>query len=379
MSIKNQTAPVAIFVSNNCWSLYNFRREILHRFSEKGWQVVAIAPKDEFTEKLMTCCALRYYDVSFRNSAVSPLSDLQLYRKLLEIYRMESPNIIFHYVTKPVVYGSLAAGRLGIPSIAVITGLGYVYASDTWLSWPVTFLFRRALRHAAQVWFLNRENAGFFTGEKIIPHGKSLILPGEGIDTGRFKPAVEKIATDRFVFLMVSRLLWSKGVGVYMEAAAILKERGVNAEFRLLGRPEPGHPEAVATEQLIVWEKQGLLVNLGCSDDVPEVLATADCFVLPTFYEEGIPRSLMEASSMELPVIASDHTGCNSLVEDGVTGLLCRPRDARDLAQKMTDMLNLSPRERMQMGKAGREKMIRNFDIALVAQRYQETADRFAR
>ena len=379
MPIKNQKASVALFVSNNCWSLYNFRREILHQFSEKGWQVVAVAPRDEFTEKLKTSCTLRYYEVSFRNSAVSPLSDLQLYCRLLEIYKIESPNIIFHYVTKPVIYGSFAAGQLGIPSIAVITGLGYVYASGTWLSWPVTFLFRRALRYAAQVWFLNRENAGFFTGEKIIPHGKSLILPGEGIDTSRFKPASEKRSSDTFIFLMVSRLLWSKGVGVYMEAAAILKEKGVIAEFRLLGRPEPGHPEAVAAEQLSLWEEKGLLVNLGCSDDVPEVLASADCFVLPTFYEEGIPRSLMEASSMELPVIASDHTGCNSLVEDGVTGLLCRPRDAEDLAEKMMQVLNFLPEDRRRMGKAGREKMIRNFDMSLVAQRYQETADRFAR
>ena len=122
--MENQTAPVVLFVSNNCWSLYNFRREILHRFSEKGWQVVAVAPQDEFSEKLKSCCSLRYYPVSFRNSAVSPISDLFLYRRLLAIYRIESPNIIFHYVTKPVIYGSLAAGRLGIPSIAFVTGLG---------------------------------------------------------------------------------------------------------------------------------------------------------------------------------------------------------------------------------------------------------------
>ncbi len=371
-------SPVVAFVSNNCWSLYNFRMHLLRHYLQMGYKVIVIAAADEYTKDL-TAEGMIYYDVEFRNSAVDPISDLRVLRQLKKIYASEKPDIIFHYVTKPSIYGSFAAGNLKIPSISVITGLGYVYSGDNWLSTTVSILFRRALRHAREVWFLNRENAGFFTGKRIIPPGKSKILPGEGIDTSRFAPVPQAGHSDSFVFLMVSRLLWSKGVGTYMEAARMLRNQGLKVEFRLLGKPEKGHPESVSPENLKNWEQGGLLVNLGFSNDVRTALAEADCFVLPTYYEEGIPRTLMEASSMQIPVITSDHTGCNSVIEDGLNGLLCKPRDAGDLARKMITMINLDPAARKEMGRKGREKMQQQFDISHVIRIYDDAIRRFVR
>lgn len=368
--------PVVAFVSNNCWSLYNFRMHLLLHYVRLGYKVIVIAAADEYTRELTTA-GMIYYDVEFRNSAVAPLSDLRILRELKKIYAAEQPDIIFHYVTKPSIYGSFAAGSLNIPSISVITGLGYVYSGNNWLSLPVTMLFRRALRKAREVWFLNRENAGFFTGKRIIPPGKSKILPGEGIDTERFAPVPKAVSSGRFVFLMVSRLLWSKGVGTYMEAARKLRSQGLEVEFRLLGKPEIGHPEAVLPEKLKSWVDEGLLVNLGFANDVRTAIAECDCFVLPTYYEEGIPRTLMEASSMEIPVITSDHTGCNSVIEDGLNGLLCKPRDAQDLAAKMITMIHLDPGSRKEMGRKGREKMMRQFDISQVIRIYDDAIRRY--
>jgi glycosyltransferase involved in cell wall biosynthesis len=150
-------------------------------------------------------------------------------------------------------------------------------------------------------------------------------------------------------------------------------------EFRLLGKPETGHPEAVSPEKVESWVKEGLLVNLGFADDVRAAIAEADCFVLPTYYEEGIPRTLMEASSMEIPVITSDHTGCNSVVEDGLNGLLCTPRDPVDLARKMTTMIGMDAAARKEMGRKGREKMIHQFDISQVIRIYDDAIRRFVR
>ena len=378
MELPVTGSPVVAFVSNNCWSLYNFRMHLLMHYVQMGYKVIVIAAADEYTKEL-TSAGMVYYDVEFRNSAVAPLSDLQILRKLKKIYAAERPDIIFHYVTKPSIYGSFAAGSLKIPSISVITGLGYVYSGDNWLSLPVTMLFRRALKYAREVWFLNRENAGFFTGKRIIPPGKSKILPGEGIDTERFAPMAKKEGQGPFVFLMVSRLLWSKGVGTYMDAARKLRGQGLDVEFRLLGKPETGHPEAVSPEKIESWVREGLLVNLGFANDVRSAIADADCFVLPTYYEEGIPRTLMEASSMEIPVITSDHTGCNSVVEDGLNGLLCKPRDAGDLALKMTTMIRMDAATRKEMGRKGREKMIRQFDISQVIRIYDDAIRRFVR
>jgi glycosyltransferase involved in cell wall biosynthesis len=378
MESSSTETPVIAFVSNNCWSLYNFRMHLLTHYVAKGYKVIAIAAEDEYTAELklagMVC-----YNVEFRNSTVDPLGDLRILRQLKEIYAREQPDIIFHYVTKPAIYGSLAAGSLKIPSISVITGLGYVYSGNNWLSLPVTLLFRRALKKASEVWFLNRENAGFFTGKRIIPPGKSKILPGEGIDTVYFGPLEKTRKTSTFVFIMVSRLLWSKGVGTYMDAARKLRQNNVDVEFRLLGKPETGHPESVSPEHLTGWEREGLLTNLGFSNDVRTALSEADCFVLPTYYEEGIPRTLMEACSMELPVITSDHTGCNSVVEDGLNGLLCQPRNAADLAQKMMTVIRMAPEQRREMGKNGREKMLQQFDISHVVRIYDDAIRRYTR
>ena len=364
------------FVSNNCWSLINFRKELLQYFLDQGYRVLAIAPDDEYTSDIRTMGCI-FYPVQFRNSAISPVKDILLYFSLLEIYRKEKPAIIFHYVIKPCIYGTMAAGKLNIPSVSVITGLGYVFSGGNWLRYPVQFLFKRAMVHAKQVWFLNHENAEYFEQQGLISNDKIKILPGEGIDTNKFSPAVYRQASRPFIFLMVSRLLWSKGLGIYMEAARILRSRGIDAEFRLLGKPEKGHPESVPEEQLQHWVKQGLLVDLGFREDVRSSLSAADCLVLPTYYEEGIPRTLLEASSMEIPCITTDRTGSHSVVENNVNGLLCKPRDSQDLADKMITMILLGNEKRREMGQNGRKKMLAEFDLKAVIAMYSEMVSHY--
>jgi len=364
------------FVSNNCWSLYNFRKPLLLHFLRQGYRVVTIAAADEYASEL-TSIGCIFYPVEFRNSTISPVRDLRLFFVLREIYEKENPGIIFHYVTKPCIYGSFAAGILNIPSVSVITGLGYVFSGRKWIRKPVRFLFRRALVNARQVWFLNKENAHFFQQQGIIPSGKARILPGEGIDTQWFSPRPSLHPEDPFIFLMVSRLLWSKGLGIYVQAAGILRKKGLKAEFRLLGKPEAGHPEAVSQEQIMAWENDKILVNLGFTNDVRKDLAEADCLVLPTYYEEGIPRTLLEACSMEIPCITTDQTGSHSVIEDQVNGLLCKSKDPEDLAQKMITMMGMDEHKRKEMGRNGREKMISEFDLSRVTGIYQEIVSQY--
>lgn len=371
--------PVVAFVSNSCWSLYNFRPDVLRHFMQQGYRVLAIAPRDEHTDKLLAFSEfgqLSYYEIQLRNSTVDPVADLKLYKRLSEIYEQELPDIIFHYVTKPVIYGSIAAGSLGIPSIAVITGLGYVYSADNLLSKVVSFLFRFSLRKTKKVWFLNSRNAAFFEAKNIVPNHKIQLIPGEGINLDRFSPALRSSGKE-FTFIMVSRLLWSKGVGVLAEAAAILRKKGRVARFQLLGKPESVHPDAVSSKQLTQWQDEGLLEYMGESDDIPAFLGRADCFVLPTYYEEGVPRSIMEASAMEIPVIASRQVGCDVLVKDQETGYLCALKDPEDLALKMEKMMDLSPAERAEMGRRGRMWMKSRFDMNIVLNIYEETIKEF--
>ena len=376
MNASPELRRTIAFVSNNCWSLYNFRKHLLLHFLQQGYRVLAIASPDEYSGEINRLGCV-YYKVEFRNSSIDPLSDLRIISSLRKIYQEEKPAIIFHYVTKPCIYGSFVAGQLGLPSIALITGLGYVFSGRKWLRYLVSYLFSKSLVSARETWFLNQENADFFVHHKIIPRAKTRILPGEGIDTSWFFPVSRPGTRNGFVFLMVSRLLWSKGIGIYMAAAKILREKGINAEFRLLGKTEKGHPESVHPEDLEGWEKEGLLVNLGFMDDIRTALSDADCFVLPTYYEEGMPRTLLEACSMQIPCISTDRTGSHSIIEDQVNGLLCKPRDPHDLAAKMLTMITMDDEKRKLMGHKGREKMIRQFDISLVIRIYEESVNRW--
>jgi len=218
---------------------------------------------------------------------------------------------------------------------------------------------------------------GIFYKKNIIAPEKARIIPGEGIDTDWFSPRTRNETAHPFIFLMVSRLLWSKGLGIFVEAARLLRARHINAEFRLVGKPEIGHPEAVAKEQLLAWQKEGILVNLGFTNDVRIELSQADCLVLPTYYEEGIPRTLLEASSMEIPCITTDRTGSHTVINDGENGLLCKPKDAGDLAAKMIAITLMKEADRKEMGRKGRQKMIREFDIIKVRAIYEQIINQY--
>ncbi len=158
-------------------------------------------------------------------------------------------------------------------------------------------------------------------------------------------------------------------VGEYVEAARLLKRRGLNSEVCLLGFLDLQNPAAISKTQMDEWVAEGVARYLGVSDNVREEIAQADCVVLQSFYREGAPKTLLEAAAMARPIITTDSVGCRDVVDDGVNGLLCRPRDASDLADKMALMSAMSSAEREAMGLRGREKVEREFDEKIVIEK----------
>ncbi|MBZ5855646.1 glycosyltransferase family 4 protein [Flavihumibacter profundi] len=359
------------FVSNNSWSVYNFRLDIIRYLQSQGFSIMVIAPTDDFS-KLLTSEGCLHVPVSFNNRSANPVSDFRLYRRLKKIYIQYKPKLIFHFVAKPNIYGTLAAGSLGIPSVAVITGLGYAFDRQNWLLFIVKGLYKLGLRKAIETWFLNADDATFFVQEKLVLPEKVKILPGEGVDTKYFKRSAiaEKKTGGNFIFIMSCRMLKSKGVCVYAQAARILRQKGYRFECHLMGAFEEAHPDSIAKEELDGWVKSGLIRYLGFAKDVRPYLQGADCCLLPSFYHEGVPRSLMEAASMELPVITTRNTGCKELVLENISGYLCEQRNAEDLAEKMEKVMRLPVAGRMEMGYHGRQLMINKFDVSHVIKFY---------
>lgn len=274
------------------------------------------------------------------------------------------------FTIKPNIYGSLAARLLGIPVINNITGLGAMFARPGPLTRVVKRLYAMALRRSRTVFFQNGHDRALFERSDLVRADQTRLLPGSGVDLDRFAARPKAAPSTRLTFLLAARLLWDKGVAEFVAAARQLKARRDDLHFQILGFIEGPFPAAVPRAQLDQWSGEGIVEFLGPAADVRAVFASADCLVLPTYYREGIPRVLLEASAMAKPVIASDWPGCAEAVDDGVTGLLCAPRSVESLAAAIERMADMGQSERDEMGKAGRRKMEREFSEDIVHRAY---------
>ena len=213
-----------------------------------------------------------------------------------------------------------------------------------------------------------------FVDKNLVQKSKCDVLPGSGVDIEKFKP-VEKEDDGIFRFLVVSRMLWTKGIQEFIDAAKIIKQKHQDVEFQLLGYLDMNSPTAISKKQMDIWMKDGYINYLGGSDDVRVKIAKADIIVLPSFYREGTPRALLESASMQKPIITTDNIGCRDVVNDGVNGYLCEMKNAVDLADKMEKMLRLTNEQRNAMGKAGRKKIVKEFDETIIIRKYIDAID----
>jgi glycosyltransferase involved in cell wall biosynthesis len=357
-------------VANSSFAMYRFRAEIIKIMLAQGYCVIVIAPDDGSTQKLIKL-GCEYIHFKMQKKGSNPLQDLFTLRSLLKLYRKLAPDVIFHYTIKPNIYGSIAAKIAGIPSIAVITGLGYTFIQQSLTSTIAKYLYRVSLRYPFRVWFLNSDDIHEFQNRNIIQNNKALLLPSEGVNCKEFYPISSK-PKNKFIFLLIARMLWDKGIGEYIEAAKIIKSKYSDVEFQLVGSTEVQNPSAISIEQVMNWNQHGIINYLGVVDDVKSIIARADCIVLPS-YREGISRVLLESALMEKPLIATNVPGCKEVVEHTVNGFLCNVKDNKHLAEVMKIMLLLPLKQRTQMGKLGRKKVIREFDIKIVVDRYFKT------
>ena len=361
---------------NTAWNLLNFRAGLIRELISSGYQVVAVAPKDEYVAKL-ELLGCRFIQLKMDNQGTHPFQDLLLLWRYVNLLKSEKPDLCLFYTIKPNVYGSLAASLCSIPFINNVAGLGAVFIRGGWLEWLVSSLYKLALRKSAKVFFQNKDDRILFIDNKLINIQIADVLPGSGIDLIHFAPIKASLGVSTkspFRFLLIARMLIDKGVTEFVNAAQLLKEADINAEFCLLGYLDVQNPAAISSEQMKIWVAQGFVNYLGSSDDVRANISRADCIVLPS-YREGIPRCLLEAAAMAKPIIATNVVGCKEVVVDGVNGFLCEDRSAVDLATKMKEMLLLSEDQRNVMGQNGRLKMEREFDEQFVIQKYIKAID----
>ena len=361
---------------NTTWNLLNFRAGLINGLISSGFEIIAVAPPDKYVAEL-ELLGCRFVNLEMDNQGTSPVLDLLLLWRYWQLLKREKPDLCLFYTVKPNVYGSLASGFCNIPFINNVSGLGSVFIQDGLLWRFVSALYRLAFRNSKRVFFQNRDDLGLFLKNKLVKVELTGVLPGSGINLHRFTHVDDadlKPRTSQFRFLLIARMLKDKGVVEFVNAAQLLKESGVKAEFCLLGFLDVENPAAISSEQMKQWTDQGFVKYLGTSNDVREHIAMADCIVLPS-YREGTPRTLLEAAAMAKPIITTDVVGCKEVVEHGVNGFLCEVKNAEDLALKMKEMLFLSEDQRKLMGQNGRIKMEKEFDEQIVIHKYLKAID----
>ncbi|QJT35323.1 glycosyltransferase family 1 protein [Aeromonas media] len=371
----NQKNRKITLVANTAWSMFNFRRGLLSRLIDDGYQLTIIAPHDDFSDKLraMGCVVV---DLPIEAKGTNPLQDLKLIHTLYRLYQQITPDFIIHYTIKPNIYGSLAAKLVGIPSLAITTGLGYTFVNDNFIAKIARQLYKVAFRYPKEVWFLNEDDRQVFLSYSLVSENKAKLLHGEGVNVSHFSPISSSSGNNPTTFLLVARMLWDKGIGEYIEAARVIKSKYPNTHFQLLGACDVPNPSIISREQIGIWESEGIVEYLGTTDDVRTVIANVDCVVLPS-YREGIPRTMLEAAAMAKPLIVSDAPGCKDVVINGKTGFLCKVKNRDSLAAAMELIINQSTQERVDMGVAGRNLVLQKFDERVVIKKYIDMLSRY--
>jgi glycosyltransferase involved in cell wall biosynthesis len=362
-----------ILVSNTSWYLFNFRLNLMLHLQSLGYVVIAVAPLDAYSSRFAEH-GITFKAMPMDNKGTHPVKDSLLILRFIWLFFKLKPACILSYTPKCNIYSSLAAGFLSIPIINNVSGLGTAFIKENLVTKIVKWLYVVSLKKSAKIFFQNNDDLSLFVQLGLVKAELTGLLPGSGVDVQHFTPLKNDSPGNKFVFLLVARMLKDKGVVEFVNATRLLKAQYPAIECQLLGFLDAKNPTAITSEEMQLWVNEGIVNYLGVSDNVLDFLRQADCVVLPS-YREGTPRSLLEAASVGKPIITTDAVGCREVVDDGINGFLCEPRSTDNLKAKMEKMLLLPEAERLQMGLKGREKMLKQFDEKIVIKRYVEVIE----
>lgn len=303
----------------------------------------------------------------------NPMQDIQLVRELTKMYRYHQIDLAIHFTIKPNIYGSIAARRAGIPSISVITGLGYTFLSQGLTSRIARKLYRYAFQRNQLTIFQNPEDRALFMQIKLIPEERSTVVLGSGIDTDYFASITPVPKSPTFLF--IGRLLHDKGVRELLEGFTLYAESHPEAKLIIVGERDPQNPASVSETYLRKYRENNSIDFVGYQSDVRPFIHEASAVVLPS-YREGVPRTLLEALSMGRPIITTDVPGCREVIVPGENGLIVPCRDARALSIAFEKFQRLDDSVKQEMGRKSRKLAETLFSTKIVNIQYLEWVKR---
>lgn len=346
-----------LILANNDLGLYRFRKELITELL-KEHDVYISVPYGEMVDPLIRQgCIL--YDTPVDRRGINPVTDLKLLIRYSKIIDEIKPDLVITYTIKPNIYGGMVCSSRNIPYAVNITGLGAAFQKKGALQQIVTVMYRIAMKKAKVVFSENSEIRKILAEKKIVSDQKIHVLNGAGVNLDDFAYA-DYPENELFSFLFIGRVMKAKGIDELLEAVRRLNRNGLKCVLHLVGFSEENYRLEIQRGC-----REGWLVNHGLQKDVRPFIATADCFVLPSWHE-GMANTNLESAATGRPVITSDIPGCREAVLNGKTGLLCELRNVDSLYRAMRRMHQTPREERAQMGLAGRMYMEERFDKKVV-------------
>ena len=358
---------IVLICSNYAWTVFNFRLSLIKELKERGYKVVVLTQFDG-KEKLLQNYVDEIRPLFISRKGINPFIDLFTLLDLVRNFIKIKPDYLLLFTIKLNIYGALLASFLNIRTFVTITGLGTAFMRNNWLKALSKYLYKISLKSINKAFFQNNDDKNYFIENNLVSSELSEIVPGSGVDLIHFNfvplPHLKDIT-----FLLIARLIWDKGIGEYIEASKIIKKNYPSTKFQILGPLGVENRSSISRRVVDDWVTSDIVEYLGEKDDVRPYIERASCIVLPS-YREGMSKSLIEAASMGRPIVTSNIAGCKEIVNDGITGLLCKPKNHIDLAEKLEIFINLSFEKQKNMGIRAREKAVREFDQTFINKIY---------
>ncbi|MES1935622.1 glycosyltransferase family 4 protein [Salinisphaera hydrothermalis] len=316
---------------------------------------------------------LRHHRVPIARSSQNPFTEMGAVQALVRLFRRLRPDLVHLVTIKPVLYGGMAARLVGVPAVvAAVSGLGTVFVARSRLARVrrrlVSVLYRLAFGHKRlAVIFQNPDDRDGLLAIGALQQSQVRMIRGSGVNLSDYPMVAEPQGTP--VVVMAARLLRDKGVYEFVEAARLLRSRGVSVTMRLIGSPDPGNPTSVTQAELEAWEAEKVVELPGYRADIAQQYASANVVCLPSFYGEGLPKTLVEAAACGRAVVTTDHPGCRDAIRADESGLLVPVRDTSALADAIQALVQ-DPEQRMRMGAAGRRLAEEAFAVENIAEQH---------
>ena len=359
----------------------HMRIPLLNALRKRGFNVGTLGSENGAAFKEH---GIEYYRYPL-NRSLHPLSDLKSIYALIKLFRKHKVDIVHAFDTKPALFVPIAGFLTGVPVVMrTIAGMGYVFSTKELLALtlkPIYRLFQKIISLLTDMTvFQNQDDSNYFLAHGMVEKDRQQIVLSSGIDLTFFDskgvefqrlPGLrdELGISQKVVIILVSRLVRYKGIVEYMDAARMIRKEYPNTVFLLVGPRESEGKQAVPAG--LIEQYSDDILYLGKRNDIRELLAISDIFVLPSYYREGVPRVLLEAGAMGLPLVTTDMPGCRDVVRDSWNGLLVPPRDIKALAGSIAWLIRNKDQRKL-MGERNKSYIRMNFNLDLVADAYAE-------